>query len=68
MTCEKCENHLTVPENENLNGENNDQASLKTGYAYPQKIPLHYQDPRGFAKTIFLDSLNACKDMLNAGS
>jgi hypothetical protein len=30
---------------------------------YPQKIPLHYQDPRGFAKTIFLDSLNACKDM-----
>ena len=56
MTCEKCENHLSVPENENLNGEDNDQASLKTGYAYPQKIPLHYQDPRGFAKTIFWDS------------
>ena len=33
MTCEKCENHLSAPENENLNGEDNDQASLKTGYA-----------------------------------
>ena len=30
--------------------------------------PLHYQDPRGSAKTIFLDSLSACKDMPNAGS
>ena len=29
----------------------------------PKKNPLHYQDPRGSAKTIFLDSLSACKDM-----
>ena len=35
---------------------------------YPPKNPLHYQDPRGSAKTIFLDSLSACKDMPNAGS
>ena len=28
-----------------------------------KKNPLHYQDPRGSAKTIFLDSLSACKDM-----
>ena len=29
----------------------------------PKKFPLHYQDPRGSAKIIFLDSLSACKDM-----
>ena len=37
---------------------------LKLWYIHPpKKNPLHYQDPRGSAKTIFLDSLSACKDM-----
>ena len=44
------------------------QYSNNMQFIYLQKNPLHYQDPRGSAKTIFLDSLSACKDMLNAGS